>query len=110
MAGSSDCETSREAREVMAYNAKADRLLRRFGRNLAAARVVARYETAEAFADRLGIKAQAYRKYERGESMPPPDLLVDIRSLLGVTLDWLIANDDSPPQAPAAPKESTDHE
>jgi transcriptional regulator with XRE-family HTH domain len=73
----------------------------RFGRNLEAARIMANYEHASDFAKMLKIKDQAYRKYERGESMPPPDLLVDIRALLGVSLDWLIANEpisSAPPQ------------
>ena len=79
--------------EAMAYSSRADRLLKRFGRNLQAARVMANYDSASDFAKALGVGDQAYRKYERGESMPPPDLLVDIRTKLGVSLDWLIANE-----------------
>lgn len=76
----------------MAHTTRSLKLLARFGRNLEAARIRANYEHASDFAKVLKIKDQAYRKYERGESMPPPDLLVDIRALLGVPLDWLIGN------------------
>lgn len=81
----------------------------RFGRNLEAARITAKYESASDFAKVLKIKDQAYRKYERGESMPPPDILVDIRTFLGVSLDWLIGNQVGS-SAPLQPMPGTEGE
>ena len=96
----------------MAHTARSLKLMARFGRNLEAARITAKYEHASDFAKILRIKDQAYRKYERGESMPPPDLLVDIRALLGVSLDWLIGNESasSAPVRPIPDEESDEPE
>ena len=96
----------------MAHTARSLKLLARFGRNLEAARIMANYERASDFARVLKIKDQAYRKYERGESMPPPDILVDIRALLGVSLDQLIGNQAAPsmPQRPMPETEGDEPE
>jgi transcriptional regulator with XRE-family HTH domain len=65
-------------------------LLRRFGRRLRSARITAGYDSAEDFADDIGIEAPAYRKYERGESQPRIDTLEDIVRLLGCDCGWLL--------------------
>jgi transcriptional regulator with XRE-family HTH domain len=69
---------------------RADRLMHQFGRRLRAARITAGYEEATDFASDLGIEAPRYRKYERGSSMPPLDVLEAITKLTGRTLDWLL--------------------
>lgn len=67
-----------------------EKMMRSFGRRLRAARITAGYENASELAVELGIQGPAYRKYERGESLPPLEVLDDIRRLLGCTLDWLL--------------------
>ncbi len=47
------------------------RLMLRFGERLRALRIAAGFEDAEVFANELGLKAQRYRRYERGETVPP---------------------------------------
>ena len=65
-------------------------LLDGWGRRLKAARIIARFETPSDMAAELGIEPARYRKYERGESMAPPDILEKIAVRLGVSLDYLI--------------------
>lgn len=67
-----------------------DRMMRDFGKRLRAARISAGYETAADFARDLGIEVARYRKYERGDAMPPVDILGTISSLTGKSLDFLI--------------------
>lgn len=66
------------------------RLMRDFGRRLRAARLATGYVDAADFAADLGVQPPRYRKYERGESMPPPALLDAIVHMTGQSLDWLI--------------------
>lgn len=61
-----------------------------FGRRLRATRITAGYEEAADFAADLGIGAPRYRKYERGESVPPLDVLESIVRTTGRSLDWLL--------------------
>jgi len=65
-------------------------LMGAFGRRLKAARLDAGFENAEIFAEVLGISASRYRKYERGESFPPLDILERIALRLGLDLDWVM--------------------
>lgn len=74
----------------MAKDRRVDRLMHQFGRRLRAARITAGYEEATDFAEDLGIEAPRYRKYERGESLCPLDVLQDIIRLTGRTSDWLL--------------------
>ena len=67
-----------------------DRLMRDFGRRLRAARVTSGYMEAADFARDLGIEAPRYRKYERGESVPPLNVLYGIVKITGRRLDWLL--------------------
>lgn len=69
---------------------RVERLMKGFGRRLRAARITAGYEEAADFAEDLGIEPPRYRKYERGESMPPLDVLEDIRRITERSLDWLL--------------------
>lgn len=70
---------------------RVDRLMRGFGRRLRAARITAGYEEAGDFAEELGIAPARYRKYERGESMPPLDVLEDIVRITERSLDWILS-------------------
>ena len=81
-------------------------MMRRFGKNLVAARIVKNYLNAADFAKALDIGEQRYRKYERGESMPPIDVLREMRRLLGVTLDWLVLNEAIAPERSIPPADS----
>lgn len=74
----------------MSKDRRVDRLLQQFGRRLRAARLTAGYEEASDFAHDLGIEAPRYRKYERGQSFPPLDVLHDINRITGRSLDWLL--------------------
>ena len=47
--------------------------------------------SAADFAKRLGIEAERYRKYERGEREAPYAVICRIADLTGMTLDALIA-------------------
>ncbi len=46
-----------------------------------------------AFAAQLGIAAETYRRYERGETEPPLAVLARIRILTGASLNALIAGE-----------------
>lgn len=70
---------------------RVDRLMKAFGRRLRAARITSGYEEAADFAEELGISSPRYRKYERGESMPPLDVLEDIARITERSLDWILS-------------------
>lgn len=74
----------------MTKDRRVDRLMRSFGRRLRAARITAGYEDATDFANDLGIEPPRYRKYERGESVPPLDVLEDIARITERNTDWLL--------------------
>lgn len=82
---------SGEARQIrMANNREAWRLTKAFGTRLRACRIAAGFETADLFADTLGIEGPRYRRYERGESLPPIDLLKQLCTVLNTTSDFLL--------------------
>lgn len=64
--------------------------MRDFGRRLRAARITAGYDHASEMAKDLGVEPPAYRKYERGQSVPPLDVLAMIHDITGRSLDWLL--------------------
>lgn len=74
----------------MTQRARLRRLQDRFGKRLRACRIAAGFEQADMFADMLGIEAQRYRRYERGEAMPPTDVLLDMCEALDKTADFLL--------------------
>lgn len=74
----------------MANSGRAKTLMKAFGRRLVACRVMAGYDDAEGFAKILEIEGPAYRKYERGDSFPPLDLLERIVMATGASVDFLI--------------------
>lgn len=51
-----------------------------------------------AFAKALGTYQQRYGQYETGRAEPPFNLLIKIRAMTGVSLDFIIAGVASPEQ------------
>ena len=45
----------------------------------------------QAMAESLGLEAERYRRYERGEAEPSLDVLIALRQVTGVSLDVLVA-------------------
>ena len=45
------------------------------------------------FAAVLGLEAETYRRYERGETEPPLATLVRVHEVTGVNLNYLVAGD-----------------
>lgn len=68
-----------------------------FGRRLSAARLTAGFEVAADCARTMGIDVNRYRTYERGERVPPLDVLELIRQNLNVSLDWLLLGIEEAP-------------
>lgn len=64
--------------------------MKAFGKRLTAARIAAGYETAEQFSKLLGVKPHTYRKYERGETSPSYELLLELSERLDKPLDYLL--------------------
>lgn len=60
-----------------------------FAERLKTARA-AKYRSAEAFADFMGIHPHRYRKYERGETQPPLELLRRMCAALDVSIEYLV--------------------
>lgn len=91
-----------------------DVLMTKFGRRLSAARLSAGFETAADCARAMGIHVDRYRPYERGERVPPLDVLELIHEHLNVSLDWLLigiadrAGTTASGAGPKPPKPSAD--
>jgi transcriptional regulator with XRE-family HTH domain len=66
------------------------RLQEAFGRRLREAREAASYMDAADFAVEVGVEAPRYRQDERGESVPPIDVLRDIVVMTQQSLDRLM--------------------
>lgn len=73
-----------------------DRRMKAFGCRLRAARITAGYDDATDFATALGIEAARYRKYERGDSVPPLEVLEGIVRMTSHSLDWLLLGEPPP--------------
>jgi transcriptional regulator with XRE-family HTH domain len=73
---------------------RADSAVRRaFAARLRAARVTAGFETNADLAREIGVEAETYNRWERGETEPGLASLSKIRRATGVSLDWLVAGD-----------------
>jgi transcriptional regulator with XRE-family HTH domain len=46
------------------------------------------------FARKLGISQSQLSKYERGVAAPPADVLIRLKQMLRISLDWLLTGDD----------------
>ena len=60
-----------------------------FGRRLRAVRVLRGFKPGDELASAIGIRPEAYRRYERGEAAPQIDTLESLRRVLRVSADWL---------------------
>ena len=49
----------------------------------------------EALAERLGVSRQAVSKWETGEALPETGKLATLAAALGVSVDWLLSEDES---------------
>jgi transcriptional regulator with XRE-family HTH domain len=50
--------------------------------------------TQAEFARKLGISQSQLSKYERGVAAPPADILIRLKELLQISVDWLLTGDD----------------
>jgi transcriptional regulator with XRE-family HTH domain len=46
------------------------------------------------FARKLGISRSQLSKYERGVAAPPADVLIRLKEMLRISLDWLLTGND----------------
>ena len=53
----------------------------------------------------IGIRPEAYRRYERGEAAPQIDTLESMRRVLRVSADWPPHGDEGTKGAPNPPKD-----
>lgn len=62
----------------------------------------------EGLAARLGVSRQSVSKWEQGLSFPETEKLIELSSMMGVTIDSLLKDDTQapPPEEPAAPPET----
>lgn len=70
---------------------------RDFARRLTAARIDAGFATQKDFAEKLGVEAERYRMWERGDREPDITHFIKISKLLGRPLDWLILGEKTAP-------------
>ena len=52
--------------------------------------------TQHQLADKIGIELISYGRYERGERIPPSDILSKLADVLGCTTDYLLERVDEP--------------
>jgi transcriptional regulator with XRE-family HTH domain len=64
--------------------------MKAFGERLKGCRIAAGYETAEELAQALEITSARYRRYERGEVMPPIDILEMLCRRVEKSADFLL--------------------
>lgn len=56
----------------------------------------------ETFAEKIGVSRQAVSKWETGESLPEVSKLKAIADCFGVTVDFLLSEDEKPPEKESA--------
>lgn len=61
----------------------------------------------EAFAEKIGVSRQAVSKWETGESAPEISKLKAISECFGVTVDFLLSEDENPPEKEKAAEKRT---
>ncbi len=73
---------------------------RQVGQRLRAVRTAAGFETARAFARKLGVEENTLTSWERGLRLIEPEDLAAVRQLTGVTSDYIYYGDSSglPPE------------
>lgn len=53
-------------------------------------------------AEAVGMRYQAYQRYERGTVSPSGEILIALADFYGVSLDYLVGRSDDPTFTPAA--------
>ena len=53
-------------------------------------------------AEAVGMRYQAYQRYERGTVTPSGEILIALADYYGVSLDYLVGRSDEPSYSPAA--------
>lgn len=76
------------------------------GSNLAELRKKNGY-SQEALAEKLGISRQAVSKWERGESTPDTDTLIELATLYSTSLDELVGNKNQKEESPRQRNKTT---
>ncbi len=61
----------------------------------------------EALAERLGVSRQSVSKWETGDSEPEIGKLRALASVFGVTVDWLLSEEEFPREEPEGPAGDT---
>lgn len=69
---------------------KDKRMIKQFGVRLQAVRIASGIPDASLAAADLGIEAPRYRKYERGQAIPPVPVLLAICAMFNTTSDFLL--------------------
>ncbi len=65
-------------------------MLGQFGIRLRAVRIASGFPDGSLAAADLGVEAPRYRKYERGEAIPPVPVLLAICTMFNTTSDFLL--------------------
>lgn len=53
-------------------------------------------------AEAVGMRYQAYQRYERGTVIPSGEILIALADFYGVSLDYLVGRSDDPAFTPSA--------
>lgn len=53
-------------------------------------------------AEAVGMRYQAYQRYERGTVIPSGEILIALADFYGVSLDYLVGRSDEPSFTPSA--------
>ena len=53
-------------------------------------------------AEAVGMRYQAYQRYERGTVIPSGEILIALADFYGVSLDYLVGRSDEPTFTPSA--------
>ena len=62
----------------------------------------------EALAEKMGVSRQAISKWERGESTPDTDTLIELSRLYSVSLDSLVGNQEEKSEEKKAPSQNAE--
>ena len=78
----------------MCYNARMNNVKEMLPKNLVKLRSESKMTQSEV-AEKLNYTDKSVSKWERGEAIPPIDVLKDLADLYGVSLDYLIGNTEN---------------
>lgn len=78
----------------MCYNARMNNVKEMLPKNLVKLRSESKMTQSEV-AEKLNYTDKSVSKWERGEAIPPIDVLKDLADLYGVSLDYLVGNSEN---------------